>query len=233
MKALKDIIPNLTDARSGYWAIKLTEKSSHLTTFNTPFGRYRFLRMPFGIRFAQDEFQRKIDEIYEGLQGVITLVDDNLVYGKTCEEHDANLRNFLTRSREKGVKLNSDRLAVGRTEVPYFGHILSSDGLKPDPEKIAAICDMELPRNRKELKTVLGMINYLAKFSPNLSEITHPMRQLLQNTFEFIWDEPQASAFQKVKKILTRSPGPVLAYYDPKKPVTLQVDESKYGLGVV
>lgn len=165
--------------------------------------------------------------MYEGLQGVTTLIDDILVYNKTREEHDANLRNVLTRSREKGVKLNSDKLAVGLTDVPYFGHILSADGLKPDPGKIAAIRDMEHPCDRKELETVLGMINYLAKFSPNLFEITHPMRQLLHNTSEFIWDEPQASAFQKVKEILTRSPGPILAYYDPKKTVTLQVDASK------
>lgn len=89
------------------------------------------------------------------------------------------------------------------------------------------------PRDRKELETVLGMINYLAKFYSNLSEITQPMQQLLHNTSEFIWDEPQASAFRKVKEILTRSPGPVLAYYDPKKPVTLQVDASKYGLSEV
>lgn len=89
---------------------------------------------------------------------------------------------------------------------------------------------MEHPRDRIELETVLGMINYLVKFSPNLSEITHPMRRLLRNISEFIWDEPQASAFQKVKEILTRFPGPVLAYYDPKKPVTLQVDASNTDL---
>jgi hypothetical protein len=99
MKTLEDIILNLTgaqffsklDARSGYWALKLTEKSSFFTTFNTPFGRFRFLHMPFGIRSAQDEFQRKIDEIYEGLQGVTTLVDDILIYGKMRKEHDENL----------------------------------------------------------------------------------------------------------------------------------------------
>lgn len=79
--------------------------------------------------------------IYEGSQGVTTLVDDILVYGKTREEHDANLRNVLTRSREKGVKLNSNKLAVGLPEVPYFGHILSADGLKPESSKIAAIGD--------------------------------------------------------------------------------------------
>lgn len=124
------------------------------------------------------------DEIYEGVQGVTTLVDDKLVYGKTREEQYANLRNVLTRSREKRVKLNFDKLAVGLTESPYFGHIQSTDGLKPDPGKIIAICDMGHPRDRKELETVLGIINYVAKFSPNLSEITHPMLQLLYNTSE-------------------------------------------------
>lgn len=89
-----------------------------------------------------------------------------------------------------------------------------------DSGKIAAIRDMEQPRDRKELETVLGIINYLAKFSPNLSEITHQMQQLLHNTPEFIWDEPHASAFQKANDILTR-------------PVTLQVDTSKYGPDVV
>lgn len=137
------------------------------------------------------------------------------------------------RSREEWVKFNSDKLAVGLTDILYFGHILSADGLKPDSGKIVAIRDMGHPRDCVMLEMVLWMINYLAKFSPNLSEITHPMRQLLQNTSEFIWDEPQASAFQNVKGILTRSPGPVLAYYDPKNPLTLQVDASKYGLGVV
>lgn len=107
------------------------------------------------------------DEIYEGVQGVTTLVDDKLVYGKTREEQYANLR-----------------IAVGLTESPYFGHIQSTDGLKPDPGKIIAICDMGHPRDRKELETVLGIINYVAKFSPNLSEITHPMLQLLYNTSE-------------------------------------------------
>lgn len=102
--------------------------------------------MPLGIR----RVLRKIDEIYEGLPDVRTLVDDILVYGNTCEEHGANLRNVLTRSRERGVKLNSDKLAVGLTEVPYFGQILSADALKPDPGKIAAIRDLEQPRDRKE-----------------------------------------------------------------------------------
>lgn len=73
---------------------------------------------------------------------------------------------------------------------------------------------MEPPRDRIEVKTALGMINYLAKFSPNLPEITHPLRQLMNGTSDTMWDDPQASAFQKVKINLTRSPGTLLAYYD-------------------
>ena len=238
-RTLEDALPKLSgaryfsklDARSGYWTIKLDENSSFLTTFNTPFGRYRFLRMPFGIKCAQDEFQRKIDETFEGLSGVTALVDDILVYGGTRAEHDENLRAVLTRARTAGIKLNADKLFVGLTEVPYFGHLLSVDGLKPDPCKLAAIKDMEPPKNKSELETILGMVNYLAKFSPNLSTITAPMRQLLSKDVEFLWDEPQIRAFDEVKNILTSSPGPVLAYFDPAKDLTLQVDASKFGLG--
>ena len=101
------------DARSGYWAIKLSNQSSFLTTFNTPFGRYRYLRLAFGLKSNQDEFQRKIDECLEGLPGVVAIVDDILVYGRTREEHDQNLCNVIKRSLEKGIRCNEDKLIVG------------------------------------------------------------------------------------------------------------------------
>ena len=239
MRTLEDVLPELSgaayftklDARSGYWGIKLESESSYLTTFNTPFGRYRFKRLPFGLVSSQDEFIRKIDECYEGLEGMTALVDDILVFGRTRAEHDTNLRNVLERSREKDVKLNNDKLEVGMTQVKYFGHLLTNEGLKPDPEKVEAIRRMESPENKGELETFLGMVNYLAKFAPNLAEITTPMRNLLTNNVEFSWDQPQADAFQKVKDLITQTPGPILAFFDPKKEVTLQTDASKFGLG--
>ena len=111
---------SVLDATSGYWSLKLEEKSSYLTTFNTPFGRYRYLRVPFGLNCSQDEFQRKIDESFEGMSGVTAIVDDILVYGKTRAEHDENLRKVLSRARERGIKLNPDKCTIGVTEVPYF-----------------------------------------------------------------------------------------------------------------
>lgn len=131
MKTLNDVLLLLSgakyftklDARSGYWNIKLFEQSSYLATFNTPYGRYRFLRLPFGLKSSQDEFQRKTAECFSDLSGTVAIVDDTLVYGKTRQEHDSNLRAALQRARERGIKLNCDKLAVGHTEVEYFGHV--------------------------------------------------------------------------------------------------------------
>uniref|UniRef100_A0A3P9BYY5 Caspase-8 n=1 Tax=Maylandia zebra TaxID=106582 RepID=A0A3P9BYY5_9CICH len=224
---------SVLDARSGYWAIKLSHESSLLTTFNTVFGRYRFLRLPFGIISAQDEFQRRVDETYEGLRGVAAIVDDVLVFGETKQEHDDNLRAMLQRSRERGVKLNPDKCTICVKEVSYFGHTLSHEGLKPDPQKVKAVQDMAPPQNRAELETVLGMVNYLARFAPHLSEINAPLRQLLKQDSEFVWDKNHDRAFQRMKELITREPGPVLSFFDPKKALRLQVDASKSGLGAV
>ena len=241
LPTLEDVTPRLAgaqffsvmDARSGYWAIKLTEDSSMLTTFNTVFGRYRFLRLPFGIVSAQDEFQRKIDETYEGLKGVAAIVDDILVYGRTREEHDANLRAMLERTRERGVRLNPEKSRICVTEVKYFGHRLTREGIKPEPDKVKAVKEMEPPQNKAELETIMGMVNYLARFAPSLSEINAPLRQLLKQSSEFVWDETHNSAFQQMKDLITREPGPVLTYFDPSKELRLQVDASKSGLGAV
>ena len=196
MRKLEDILPRLSrakyftklDARSGYWAIKLSNQPSFLTTFNTPFGRYRYLRLAFGLKSSQDEFQRKIDECLEGLPGVVAIVDDILVYERTREEHDQNLCNVIKRSLEKGIRFNEDKLVVGVQQVEYFGHILTAQGVKASPNKVSAVRNMDPPTNRSELETFLGMINYLSKFCPNLAELTSPLRRLLAKDVEFAWD---------------------------------------------
>lgn len=193
-RTIEDILPELSgakyftkmDAKSGYWNLKLNDQSSFLTTFNTSFGRYRYLRLPFGLKSSQDEFQRKMDESYEGLEGVITLEDDILVFGKTREEHDRRLQAVLIRSRERGIKLNKDKLETGLTQVRYFGHLLTQKGIQPDPEKVRAVTTMKEPTNKSELETFLGMVTYLSKFTPNLSEITSPLRMLLTKDTAFV-----------------------------------------------
>ena len=199
---------SILDARPGYWQIKLDEESSRLTTFNTPFGRYRFTRMPFGIKCAQNLFQRLVDEIFPGLDGIAGIADDIVVYDHTKAQHMANLKAMLRRSRERGVKLNHDKCAFCVTELPFFGNVLTAEGLKPDPAEVRAIRAMTAPKNRAKLETVLGMITYLAKFAPNLSEITAPMRQMLKQRNEFLWDAPGKKLHFRVQRT-----------YSPENPV--------------
>ena len=151
------------DATSGYWQVKLDKKSSLLTTFNTPFGRYLFTRLQFGVNSAQDVFQKEIDLTYEGLPGVAAIVDDILVYGKNQEDYDAKLEAVLRRTRERGIKLNPDKCVFRTNQVTQFGHIWSADGLRPDPVKTQGIRDMPSPTSREELETVLGMATYLVQ----------------------------------------------------------------------
>ena len=155
------------------------------------------------------------------------MIDDVIVSGATREEHDTNLRAALDAAAEKNLKLNSEKLTVGEQQVEYFGHLITADGLKPDPQKIEAIQDMPPPADKKELQTMISMITYLSKFAPQLSTIMKPIRDPLKEDAEFIWDEQEQAALQRIKDTITSQP--VLAYFDPRKEVRLEVDASKFG----
>lgn len=166
-------------------------------------------------------FVKKIDEFFEDMTGVTSIVDDLLVYGRTIEGYDANLTCVLDRAREKGIRFNPDICIIGSQAVKYFCRVLTADGFMPDPEKVRTIVEMKAPENRSELETLLGMITYLSKFDSKLAEIVSSMRDLMKKDVEFVWDNVQNEAFEKVKLAITRAP--VLAYYDPRKPVVLQM----------
>ena len=168
------------DANQGYWQIPLDEKSSRLTTFNTPFGRYRFLRMPFGIHSAQEVFHKRVNRLYEELEGVETDIDDILVWGKTIEEHDQRLQAALDRTKSIGMTLNPDKCKFRVTEVAYLGHKLTEEGVRPDQTKIEAIINMPAPQDKFGVQRLLGMVNNLTKFIPEMSEITSQLRELLK-----------------------------------------------------
>ena len=128
-----------------------------------------------GIRSSQDLFSRKSDEFFEDLPGVTSISDNILVFGQTREEHDKHLKDVLQRLCEKGIPFNPEKCVIGSQEVKYFGHILTLEGLKADPEKVHAIVDMKAPDNKAELETLLGMITYLSTFDAKLAQIVSPM----------------------------------------------------------
>ena len=226
---------SVLDAKSGFWQVPLDDSSSRLTTFNTPFGRYRWLRMPFGISSAPEEFQRRMNDTFGDIKGTAVIADDLLVYGEgddiktATSDHDKNLRIVLERARERNLTLNKDKVRLRLTEVPYIGHLLTADGLKPDPKKIEAIMMMPKPTDVQSVKRFLGMANYLSKFLPHLSTVTEPLRRLEDKLVEWHWNEVHERAFTDVKQLITNHP--VLRFYDVSKEVTLQCDASQSGLG--
>ncbi len=219
------------DAKDGFHQIQLDEESSYLTTFNTPFGRYRWTRLPFGISSAPEVWQRRMHEFVEGLEGVEVIADDFLIvgFGNTDDEVNASLerneRAFFQKCREWNLKLNKSKLKRGQSSVAFMGHLLTSEGLKPDPRKVEAILEMPPPTDIKGIKRFLGMVNYLAKFLPLLSDMTQPLRDLDDKDVEWCWLEQHEQAFRTVKEYLIKAP--VLAYYDITKEVTIQCDASE------
>ena len=185
----------------------------------------------------QQEYQRRIHESLQGLKGIEDIVDDILCVGEgdtyesAVKYYDRNLIALLERCREKNIKLNSKKLQLRKQEVPYIGHVLTPDGLKPDPSKVKAIVAMPTPSGKKALQGLLGMTTYLAKFLPSLSDVTEPLRRLLDKDVQWHWNETQEKSWKQVKQLITREP--VLKYFDRSKEVTLQCDASESGLGAV
>jgi len=217
------------DARSGYWAVPLDQESQVLTTFNSPFGRFCFKRLPFGLKTSQDVFQHAMDEILQDLQGVVSIADDITVFGNTEAEHDNNMSQLMKRAQKTGLVFNPGKCKLKASEVKFFGNIYSKEGVKPDPKKVEAIVKLKEPSNKQELQTFLGMITYLSAYIPRLSDHTHHLRQLLQKDAEFQWHNEQQVAFDNLKQLITNASA--LQYFDPTKPSVVQVDASLNALG--
>jgi hypothetical protein len=202
-----------------------------LLTFGTPFGRYRFKRLPFGIHSASEVFQVEIASIIADIPGCANSQDDIIVWGTTKQEHDHRLRDVLTRIRSSGLKLNQSKCVFAAESLTFLGHTLSADGVKPDLSKVEAIVNMPLPESKSDHQRFLGMVNYLAKFVPNLSQITTPLRDLLKKDVHFDLQQPQLDAIEELKRLIT-SP-PCLRFFDPNLPSRLKPDASSDGLGAL
>ena len=217
------------DASSGYWQIPVDANTSKLLAFMSPEGRFRFNRLPFGIHSASEIFQGEIAQIINGLEGVDNSQDDIIVWAETKEELLRRLRAVLERIRESGLKLNKSKCEFGKQEVTFLGHVISKDGIKPDPAKTQAITNMPVPKTKEELQRFLGMVKYLGKFIPDLSTISTPLRDLLKKDIIFNMEKPQIEAINKLKEIITSEP--VLKFYDPNLEVRIRSDASTEGLG--
>ena len=137
------------DLASGFHQIKMDPQDAHKTAFSTPFGHYEFVRMPFGLKNAPSSFQRLMDTLLKGLQGVILFVylDDIVIYSNSLQEHERKIKLLFERLRSANLKLQIDKCEFLKRRVNYLGHMLSEDGLSPDPKKIDAVKEFPQPKN--------------------------------------------------------------------------------------
>ena len=212
-------------------ANQLDEESSKLLCFNSPFGRYKFNRLPFGVSNASEIFQLDIAEIIECIEGTANAQDDIIVWGDTKEVHNQRLHEVLSRIKDSGLKLNRKKCQFCVTQITFLGHVLSGDGVDADPRKISAIIDIPVPQNKTELQRFLGMCNYLAKFIPDLASVIAPLRCLLEKDTPWHFEAEKENAVKRLKEMVTSAP--VLKYFNPKDPIKVTSDSSKLGLGVV
>ena len=216
------------DGTLSYLCIVLDYASSLLTTFNTPWGRYRFVHLPWGLTRVQNIFQQMMDQILECCEGTIGIADDIVIHGKDDEEHYQNLHRFMHVALEHGLVFNGEKCEVKQDSVTFCGTFYNADGAHPDPKKVDAVHQIPPPETPSQLQQFLGMVTYLLPFIPSLSTHTAPPWELLKKDAEFIWNTSYQEAFDRIKELVCKDT--TLCYFDVWKPVTIQVDTSGKGL---
>ena len=197
----------------------------------TPEGVYVFNVLAMRLCNAGDLFESALRDLLSSLPGIKNIADYVLVFGSTQEEHDANVIRFLERCLEIDLHLNPDKIKINCKSVPFFGMVLTADGIKPDPKKIETIKKWPVPQNVTELQSFLGSVNYLSWFIAGLSQLRKPLQALVKKNSEFVWTTVHDKSFQDLKDMVSEDC--LIQFYDLQKPLCIECDASKQGIGCV
>ncbi|XP_062557693.1 uncharacterized protein K02A2.6-like [Armigeres subalbatus] len=219
------------DITSAYYHIELHPESRGITTFMTSRGLMRFKRLMFGINCAPEIFQRVMSEMLAGIDGVVVYIDDVVVAGSTQEEHDTRLQKVLSVLKKNNATLNKSKCLIGVTELEILGFKVSTAGICPSDEKIAAIQNFRKPESREETRSFLGLINFVGQFIPHLSTRSEALRKFIRGDVD-VFGKAQQEAFDDLRNELSNTVRR-LGFFDPKDKTELYVDASPVGLGAV
>lgn len=221
------------DLASGFHQIPMKKGDCAKTAFTTPLGHYEYTRMPFGLKNAPSTFQRLMNSVLSGLQGLQCFVylDDIVIYASSIEHHSIKLRHVFDRLRANNLKLQPDKCEFMRHEVSYLGHMISDKGVQPNPIKVKAIQDFPVPKDARSIKMFLGLVGYYRKFIDNFAKIAKPLTLLLKKDVPFIWTKDQQQSFDSFKEILMTEP--LLQYPDFSREFILTTDASNFAIGSV
>lgn len=219
------------DALKGYHQCPLDEESQKLTTFITPFGRFKYMRAPYGISSISEHYNRRMDAALVDMKNFRKIVDDVIIFDNNRHEHIEHVRKLLYCCQEKGISLNREKFKFCQSKVPFAGFILTSDGYTISDEITDAISCFPTPSSRTDLRSFFGLVNQLAASTNSIAEALAPLRPLLSSRNDFLWIPAHDQAFQHAKALLVTAP--TLAYFDPKKETHLYTDASTLGVGFV
>ncbi|GBG87673.1 hypothetical protein CBR_g45827 [Chara braunii] len=221
------------DLKSRYHQIAIRPEDQHKTAFQTRYGLYEFVVMPFGLCNAPGTFQHAMNRIFHDYldKFVIVYLNDILIFSRTIEEHVAHLDKVLSLLRQHKFKINGEKCHFGRTRILYLGHEVFAEGLKPDDVKVANVRHWPRPQSVTEMRSFLGMTVYYHNFVKNYSIMAAPLTNLTRLDTPWEWTDKCAAAFKHLKHALTHHE--VLELPDPDKPFIVTTDASQYGIGVV
>ncbi|XP_057671275.1 uncharacterized protein LOC130903024 [Diorhabda carinulata] len=221
------------DLASGFHQIEVDPEDVPKTAFSNPQGHFQFQRMPFGLKNAPSTFQSVMDNVLRGLtdETCIVYLDDILIYSTSLQEHIQRVKQVFDRLRKFNLKIQLDKSEFLQKSIVYLGHIITPEGVKPNPEKISVIKNFPIPKTQTEIKSFLGLLGYYRRFIPNFAKLTKLMTKCLKKGMRIIHDKEFIDSFQNCKEILTNDP--ILQYPDFSKPMILTTDSSNYSLGAV
>ena len=221
------------DITSAYNQVPVAEKDIPKTAFVTRSGLYEFTTMPFGLCNAPATFERVMELALSGLQWTSCLIylDDVIVFGSSFDEHMSRLRLVLERIKLAGLKLKPSKCHFFQDEVVFLGHVISKDGILPNPDNVAKIVNWPVPETVSHVRTILGMGSYYRRFVKNFSKMVHPLTQLTKKDQKFKWSSECQDAFDSLKRALT---GPeIMAYPSNDCPFVLDTDACDVSIGAV
>ncbi|GBG60252.1 hypothetical protein CBR_g3496 [Chara braunii] len=221
------------DLKSNYHQIAIRPEDQHKTAFQTRYGLYEFVVMPFGLCNAPSTFRHTMNRIfYDYLDKfVVVYLDDILIFSKTVEEYAQHVDKVLSLLRQHKYKINAKKCEFGSTRILYLGHEVSADGIRPEDTKVASISDWPRPQSVTEVRSFLGMCGYYRNLVKNYSTIASPLTDLTRLDTPWDWTDECEAAFKRLKHALTHHE--VLMVPDPQRPFVVTTDASQYGIGAV
>ncbi|KAI8493132.1 hypothetical protein Bbelb_291360 [Branchiostoma belcheri] len=221
------------DMTSGYWQVDLDPADREKTAFTTGRGLYQFKVMAFGLTNAPSTFQRLVELLLAGLdwRTCLAYLDDIIVFSRTFQDHLTTLEEVFRRCRAANLKLNAKKCQFARPRVRFLGHVVSKQGIQPDPANTEKVRHWPTPTSTAEVRAFLGLASYYRKFVRNFAHIADPLVALTRKHVRFAWDDACQKAFDSLRAALVTPP--VLAYPDFTSPLTLYTDASNTAIGAV